>query len=717
MPDIWINFSRKITAATAPSAAGQLRIRSGLMADLNPAQLQAVKTLSGPLLVLAGAGTGKTRVVTFRIANLIKHGIRPSRILGVTFTNKAADEMQERVGALIGKRLKDRPLISTFHSHCVKILRRHIRRLGYPEKFAICDRGDQESIARSVLREIRVPNESLRPGDLIHFVSSWKSRSISPADAVRLAQTDKEHLAAMGYRRYQRTLKATGAVDFDDLLLCTEELFREHQDVLDEEAGRFDHVLVDEYQDTNGSQYRIVKALASGHRNLCVVGDDDQSIYGWRGAEVEHILRFAEDWPDATVVRLEDNYRSTAEILDLANRLIAFNRTRHQKVLRASRRGGPKPLVRQHEDENAEAREVVAEIRRMIQHEHLEPRDFAILFRTNEQPRVFETELRKTKLPYVLLGGMSFYDRKEVRDIVSYLKTVINPQDETALLRIINTPPRGIGQKAVEWLMQQAVSKGTPLWTVMHSSTGLPEAAQNSVQRFVDLIEGFRAGLQRPPLAAAVRDLIAKVGYEAELKRLYSEPNDFESRWDAVQEVVNALAAYESKTKKPTLEGFLDEIVVGDRDMDNDKEKQLQRNAVVLMTLHSAKGLEFPHVYMVGMEEGILPHHRSVGGNEAGVEEERRLCYVGVTRARERLTLSLPLTRRKWGKARDTIPSRFLYEMTGQADNPQAIARRQEALREASRNRRPKPPPRATPSAAPNAAGLAVRARRHPTEP
>lgn len=669
------------------------------MAELNPAQQHAVKTLSGPLLVLAGAGTGKTRVVTFRIANLIKHGTRPSRILGVTFTNKAADEMQERVGALIGKRLKDRPFISTFHAHCVKILRRHIRRLGYPEKFAICDRGDQESIARSALREIRVPNESLRPGDLIHFISGWKSHSISPPDAVRLAQTDKEHLAAMGYRRYQRTLKATGAVDFDDLLLCTEELFQQHRDVLDEEAGRFDHVLVDEYQDTNGSQYRIVKALASRHRNLCVVGDDDQSIYGWRGAEVEHILRFAEDWPDARVVRLEDNYRSTAEILELANRLIAFNRTRHQKVLRASRRGGPKPLVRQHEDENAEAREVVDEIRRMIQHEHLEPRDFAILFRTNEQPRAFETELRKLKLPYVLLGGMSFYDRKEVRDVVAYLKTLVSPQDETSLLRIINAPPRGIGQKAVESLMQQAVSQGQPVWSVMHSGGGLPEPARSSVHKFVAMVKRFQGRVQHGPLLAAVRDLISEVGYEAELQRLYSDPSEFQSRWDAVQEVINALAAYEAKSKKPTLSGFLDEIVLGDRDMDNDKEKQLQRNAVVLMTLHSAKGLEFPHVYMVGMEEGILPHHRSLGGDETGVEEERRLCYVGVTRARERLTLSFPLTRMKWGKARDTIPSRFLYEMTGQAENAQAIARRQQALREASRSRRPNPATRAASAA------------------
>jgi DNA helicase-2/ATP-dependent DNA helicase PcrA len=655
-----------------------------MSADLNPAQKKAVHTLSGPLLVLAGAGTGKTRVVTFRIANLIRHRIRPSRILAVTFTNKAAAEMQERIGGLLGKRLKERPFVSTFHAHCVQILRRHIRKLGYPEKFAIYDRGDQESIARSVLREIRVPNESLRPGDLIHLVSHWKSHSISPADASRIARTDKEHLASMAYRRYQQALKNAGAVDFDDLLLCTEQLFEKHPDALQDEAGRFDHVLVDEYQDTNGTQYRIVKALASGHRNLCVVGDDDQSIYGWRGAEVEHILRFADDWPDATVVRLEENYRSTAEILGLANRLIVFNKHRHDKVLRASRQGGEKPRVLQFADENAEAREVVDEIRRQIEHSHLEPRDFAILFRTNEQPRAFETELRRLKLPYVLLGGMSFFDRKEVRDILAYLKLLATPDDEVSLLRIINTPPRGIGQKAVESLMAQAVEQGQPIWKVMTATSGLPANVQPAVHRFVDLIKDFRQRTEHGSLVDGVRSLIAAVGYEQELHRLYPDPNEQQSRWDAVQEVVNALAAYETKAKRPTLTGFLDEVVLGDRDFDDDKEKQLQRNAIVLMTLHSAKGLEFPHVYMVGMEEGILPHHRSLADDEAGVDEERRLCYVGVTRAQERLTLSFPLTRMKWGKPRDTLPSRFLYELTGRADNPQAVAMRQQLLRQAS---------------------------------
>jgi DNA helicase-2/ATP-dependent DNA helicase PcrA len=655
--------------------------------ELNPAQETAVNTLSGPLLVLAGAGTGKTRVVTYRIAKLIRHGIRPDRILAVTFTNKAAAEMQERIGGLLGKRLKERPVISTFHSHCVRVLRRHIRLLGYPERFAIYDRGDQESLARGVLREIRVPGESLRPGDMISLISGWKSRSITPAKATRVARSDKEHLASMAYRRYQQALRNAGAVDFDDLLLCTEELFREHADVLCEEAALFDHLLIDEYQDTNGSQYRIVKALAMEHRNLCVVGDDDQSIYGWRGAEVEHILSFARDWPDATVVRLEENYRSTAEILEYANRLIRFNKQRHEKALRAARCGGEGPRVQQYTDETAEAKVLVAEIRRLIQCGDLEPRDIAILFRTNEQTRAFETELRRADLPYVLVGGMSFFDRKEVRDILAYLKVLASPEDEVSLLRVINNPPRGIGPKTVQQLMETAVSQGKSVWDVMCSAGSLPAVPHEPVARFVDLIQQFRKR-RRGPLSKLARDLISAIDYEGELARLYHDTDERQTRLDAVQEVVNALASYETKTRKPTLLGFLDEVALGDRDFDNEKEKQLARNAIALMTVHSAKGLEFPHVYMVGMEEGILPHRRSLKMGDGAVEEERRLCYVGVTRAEDRLTLSFPLTRMKWGKPRETIPSRFLYELTGRADNPRDIAGMQKAGREGRRKRR-----------------------------
>ena len=645
---------------------------------LNPPQQKAVNTLSGPLLVLAGAGTGKTRVVTYRIAKLIKSGIQADRILAVTFTNKAAAEMQERIGGLLGKKTAKQPVTSTFHSHCVRVLRRQIQHLGYPRKFSIYDRGDQESLARGVLRDIRVPNETLRPGDLLRFIGGWKTKCIRPADAAAIASTDKEHLAAMAYRRYQKGLKQRGAVDFDDLLLLTEELFTNFEDVRREEAALFDHLLIDEYQDTNGSQYRIVKSLAQDHRNLCVVGDDDQSIYGWRGAEVEHILRFSRDWPDSTVVWLENNYRSTAEILTIANRLIAFNKKRHPKELKAARSGGKKPQIEQYPNETKEAEGVVADIARLLRQPDWEPNDFAILFRTNEQPRAFETELRRAGLPYVLIGGMSFFDRKEVRDVLAYMKVIDSPEDEVSLLRIINTPPRGLGGKSVEALTKEAVQQGQPLWSILGQpavAASLPDAAQRACQELRSLVDMFQQRFKNGPMVDAMRAMLKRVDYESELRRLYDNPNDREARMAALEELANALGAYETKAKKPTLAGFLDEVALGGPDFNDEKDKQLKRNAIVLMTLHSAKGLEFPHVYMVGMEEGLLPHHRSVAIEGEAIDEERRLCYVGVTRAQDYLTLSMALTRRKWGKPRDTIPSRFLFELIGQADNPHAAVK------------------------------------------
>ena len=651
---------------------------SSMPHDLNPAQKDAVQTLSGPLLVLAGAGTGKTRVVTYRISELVKHGVAPERILAVTFTNKAAAEMQQRTAALLKKRRKERPEISTFHSLCARILRRQIHHLGYPAKFAIYDRGDQESVARAALREIKVPGQALRPGDLIQMIGRWKSSSIRPRQASALAETDKEHLAAAAYRRYQNNLKTTGAVDFDDLLLLVEDLFRKFPAVRREESGRFDQLLIDEYQDTNGSQYRIVKTLAAGHRNLCVVGDDDQSIYGWRGAEVEHILRFRRDWPEAKVVRLEENYRSTAAILTMANHLITFNKNRHKKVLRAARRGGQIPRILQFKDESEEAAGIVGDIRQRLTAPGAQPRDFAILFRTNEQPRAFELELRAAKLPYVLIGGMSFYDRKEVRDVLAYLKLVVNPHDEISLLRVINTPPRGIGQSTVARMMKQATSGGKSLWDVLSAapqSGNLSPAATAGIGKFCGVIRQFHQQRERGSLADLANRLIGEVGYRDELVRLYADPNERQTRLASVEEVVNALASYEHGRRRPTLKNFLDDAALGGRDDLDEKESQLDRNAIALMTLHSAKGLEFPNVTLVGMEEGILPHHRSVAADGSAIEEERRLCYVGVTRAQDRLTLSLSLTRRKWGKSRPTQPSRFLFELTGQADRPHATPR------------------------------------------
>ncbi len=660
---------------------------------LNPAQADAVNTRSGPLLVLAGAGTGKTRVVTFRIANLIRHGVAPDRILAVTFTNKAAGEMKERIGELLGysKRKKKKgekrpePTISTFHAHCVRVLRRHAKALGYPAKFSIYDRSDQESLARAVLRELRLPGTALKPGDLLAIISNWKNASIHPDQAPMVASSDKEHLAASGYRRYQEGLKSRGAMDFDDLLLQTEVLFDQHQEIRDVEAGKFDHVLVDEYQDTNGSQYRITKHLTQKHRNLCVVGDDDQSIYAWRGADVTHILNFKKDWPDAKIVCLESNYRSCGSILEMANRLIKFNSERHDKVLRPSRPPGSRPRIAQHKDEIKEAQSVVAEIRHLIDNEHVQPRDIAILFRTNEQPRLFETELRKADVPYVMLGSQSFFDRREVRDMVAYLKWIDQPDDEVSLLRIINTPSRGISPKSVKTLMENAVSEGVPVWQIMQRPevvSQLSSVAQRGVENLRSLHQDIRLSAQSDSLQSAMEMLVTRTAYADEINRLYDEPEDRQARMASIGEVTNAISAFEDNRDEADLTGFLADIALSGREMGNEKDKLAMQNAVWLLTLHAAKGLEFPFVYMVGMEEGLLPHTRSVkSGRQEDIAEERRLCYVGITRAQEKLTMSMALTRRKWGKPRPTIPSQFLYEVTGQADNPNRYRKRRAPVR------------------------------------
>ena len=675
---------------------------------LNPAQREAVQTLSGPLLVLAGAGTGKTRVITYRIAALVRSGIRPNRILAVTFTNKAAREMRERALRLLGRRRQqvDPPEISTFHSLCVRILRRHIRRLGYPADFAIYDRSDQETVARGALRELRVASDRLRPGDLVSRISALKAQSLGPAAAREAALGDLGQTVAAAYERYQTTLRAAGAVDFDDLLLLTESLFGEYPEVRFAEASRFDHLLIDEYQDTNGLQYRIVRALAERHRNLCVVGDDDQSIYGWRGAEVEHILHFARDWPDAKVVKLEDNYRCRAPIIEVANRLISHNASRHAKTLRPAKPGGDPPRFARFDDESREAEAVVSEIRRRLDQEAT-PRvvasDFAILFRTNEQPRAFEIELRRARVPYVLVGGQSFYDRREIKDLMSYLRVLANPTDEVSLLRIINVPARGIGPGSVESLLAVAVARGEPLWAALpHALSGgaVPEAVGARVSAFVDLIEQHRTRVARTPLVDLIRGLVDAIGYRAELSRLYPAAGDAEARWASVEELFNAAALFAARVDTPTLRGFLEEAVLAGREDDRDEADPRREHAVTLMTLHSAKGLEFKHVYLVGMEEGLLPHHRALAERDGEVAEERRLCYVGVTRAQESLTVTMAKTRMKWGRAEPAIPSRFVAEMRGETARAVALAEAERARRgrgdrgpdgDAPRRERPKP--------------------------
>jgi len=663
--------------------------------SLNTAQKAAVETLSGPLLVLAGAGTGKTHTVTHRIARLIRSGIQPNRILAVTFTNKAAKEMQQRIAKLLpsqspprkqGK--QNRPETSTFHSLCVRILRRRITLLGYPAQFAIYDRGDQESIARQVLREIKVSDAALKPAELLTRISDWKNKGYSPEIlANEVANTAKDHLASIAYQRYQNALRTVGAVDFDDLLLLTEELFRKFPEVLQEESARFDHLLIDEYQDTNMSQYRIVRGLALPHRNICAVGDDDQAIYGWRGADVRHILNFPKDWTDAKVIRLEENYRSTKQIIDWANRLIVFNQHRHGKKLVSPIQGDP-PTILQCPDGENEAKLIVAKIKERIATTGQPYRNFAILFRTNDQPRAFEMELRSQKIPYVLVGSQSFFDRKEVRDILAYLKVLHRPKDDVSLLRILNTPPRGIGQTTVKQLTESAIAEKRSIWESLAAPPtersdvsrlalqGVENAPQGDAANFRSLIETQRQTLHREFSVQHLKDFISAIQYEREINRQYTEEQERGERWDLVGEVVNAAAEYIEGVERPTLGEFLDQTSLAGNDFGSSGKNETTQNAVVLMTLHAAKGLEFPEVYMVGMEEGTLPHHRSVLAappaerSENAVDEERRLCYVGVTRAKRRLTLALALQRMKWGKPRPTVPSRFLYELTGQTDNP-----------------------------------------------
>ncbi|MCL2005454.1 MAG: UvrD-helicase domain-containing protein [Planctomycetaceae bacterium] len=649
--------------------------------SLNPAQAAAVATPSGPLLVLAGAGTGKTRVVTHRITRLIQNGVQPNRILAVTFTNKAAKEMQLRIAKLLGSQNKqNRPETSTFHSLCVKILRRQITQLGYPQQFAIYDRSDQESIARQVLREIKVSDAALKPAELLARIGNWKNAGLSP-EALAYASgsvnsSAKDYLASLAYQRYQNALRTVGAVDFDDLLLLTEEIFRKFPDTLKEEAARFDHLLIDEYQDTNMSQYRIVRGLALPHRNICAVGDDDQAIYGWRGADVRHILNFQKDWQDAKVIRLEDNYRSTKPIVDWANHLIVFNQHRHGKKLVSSLPGDP-PTILQCPDGDHEAKIIVAKIKERIAATGQPFSNFAILFRTNEQPRAFEMELRSQSIPYVLVGSQSFFDRKEVRDLLAYLKVLHRPKDDVSLLRILNTPPRGIGQTTVKQLTERAIAGKTSIWEALDTNVsrlalqGVEIAPQGDTADFRLLIEQQRQNLHREFSVQNLKDFIAAIQYEREINRQYADEAERGERWDLVGEVVNAAAEYIDEASRPTLGEFLDQTSLAGNDFGSNGKNETTQNAVVLMTLHAAKGLEFPEVYMVGMEEGTLPHHRSVKEeDESAVDEERRLCYVGVTRAERRLTLALALQRMKWGKPRPTVPSRFLYELTGQTGSP-----------------------------------------------
>ena len=659
------------TSGAGATAAGQPRQIAASLKDLNSSQLDAALTLEGPLLVLAGAGTGKTRVITYRMAELIRSGIDATRILSVTFTNKAAKEMAERMSHFLGRRPRSRPTISTFHSLCVKILREEIEALGYPRKFVIYDRGDQESAARKALRDIKVTDTALKPSDLLSQISRWKMVGVLPELATEYSNDDRAFLAAAGYRRYQQSLRASGAVDFDDLLLLTAQLFDQFPEVLARQQSKFDRVQIDEYQDTNEMQFQIVAALVKPHHNLCVVGDDDQSIYGWRGAEVKHILGFQQHFPGAKIVRLQDNYRCTTEIIRLANQLVSHNRSRHEKTLIAHKEG-PTPAIKPYADEQTEAEGVVREINYLIKELKVPPQDIAILFRTNEQPRIFETELRRVRVPYLLVGGQSFFDRKEVRDVMAYLKVLSNPHDEVSLLRIINTPQRGIGDTSLEKLLTRAVKSGKKIWDVIPDALAEKEISQKTskaIEGFRQMMDDFRSRFHKPgtSLADHLQSLLHDIDYEGEIEKQYKAADQQLARSAVLDECIQSLREYEQRSPLPDLSDFLEQTSLNGNDRQFGEDDSFDQPAVKLMTLHSAKGLEFPRVYLVGLEEGLLPHKRSVTEEmETGstaIEEERRLAYVGITRARDFLTISYAQSRMKWGKRYLTKPSRFLAEM------------------------------------------------------
>jgi superfamily I DNA/RNA helicase len=653
---------------------------------LNPQQRMAAETIKGPVLILAGAGTGKTRVITFRIAHMVARGIAPGNILGVTFTNKAAREMRERVNKLLPKSKaqspkskadkEDRPTICTFHSLCVRILRQHIEKLGYKRNFVIYDESEQLSAVKKILANISAKGEKTDPGAVLAMLSKFKnggenSKVFGDENIRALA----EHIA----KRYESALHACNAVDFDDLILLTLRLFREHPDALEACRAKYRYVMVDEYQDTNAAQFQLVHALTVEHRNLCVVGDDDQSIYGWRGAEVANLLDMEKHFPEIKVVKLEQNYRSTTTILNAANAIIKNNVRRRLKQLWSQKGTGAKIQLQTYENDEAEAREIVVQIEFLRLTRRAPWQDCAILFRTNQQSRPLETELRKAGVRYHLIGGQSFFDRREVKDFLAYLKTFINPHDDISLLRIANVPARGLSDVTMERLLGASHERKSSVFSAMKNplvTTTFQANTRKSIEAFVEFVEQTRGGLQSavgvPPADQNFRQdaestlqswadkFLDEIGYFNELRRSEKDVENGDGRVRNLKEIIATLDASSSPDAplSERLEKFLEDIML---DSDREDEEQNKGDAVTLITMHSCKGLEFPHVYIVGLEDGLLPHTRSKV--EGTMDEERRLFYVAVTRAMLTLTISHCGGRKKYGQLLPCQPSPFLKEL------------------------------------------------------
>ena len=627
------------------------------LSQLNPEQRRAAETLDGPVLILAGAGSGKTRALTWRVANLIDHGVAPWSILALTFTNKAAREMKDRVRRLIGDEQAEEAWISTFHSTCARILRRDIEKIGYSRSFVIYDDDDQQRLLKDILKQLNIDDKFLPVREVRARISDAKNKMETPDEWFRHSYRDRRCSMIHDVMcEYEKRMKSLNALDFDDLLLKTLELLADHPPVLEAYRRRFRYVLVDEYQDTNRTQYELVRLLTAESRNLCVVGDDDQSIYGWRGADIRNILDFEKDYPDAAVIKLEQNYRSTANILDAANQVIVHNGGRKDKTLWTEKEAGEKLRLYTAEDERDEAAWIAKRIGEMKK-AGISLGEIAVLYRTNAQSRVIEELMMQAGLPYRVFGGQKFYDRKEVRDILAYLRVIVNPQDDISLARIINVPKRSIGDTTVEALQTHAARQGMPLYSALFDMPeDLNSRARNSVAGFARMMTLLSAMKETLDLESFVQQLVETTGLEEQYRR--EDTEESQSRIENIREFLGSVHEFAAAGEEATLEAYLENVALV-TDLDRTEERS---DFVTMMTLHSAKGLEFDNVFMPGLEEGIFPSSRSVEEGDR-LEEERRLMYVGITRARKRLYLSRAASRMLYNQYSANPPSRFLDEI------------------------------------------------------
>lgn len=626
---------------------------------LNPQQAEAVINTEGPMLIMAGAGSGKTKVLTCRVANLLQKGVRPYRILAITFTNKAAAEMRERVNNMSGPAAKDVWLF-TFHAFCARFLRMEIDKLpGYGGNFAIYDTADSQNLIKQILKEMNLDDKRFQPSGILSRISNAKNALQDAAAFARQAGDFYEQKVADIYSRYEQKLQLNNALDFDDLLMLSIKLLQENKEVREKYQDRFDYLLVDEYQDTNHAQYLLTKFLAAKHRNICVVGDADQSIYGWRGADIQNILDFEKDYPDAKVIKLEQNYRSTQIILDAANAVIENNTGRKPKNLWTENKSGADIIYFQAVDERDEARFVIEQLQNLQRTENKKLGDMAILYRTNTQSRIFEEMLIKSGISYNMVGGLKFYERKEIKDIIAYLRVIFNPADSLSLLRIINVPKRGIGDASLAKIQAYAAANNVSLFEAVSNAAAIDGLSSRFVSKLDDLA-GIIFELMNLANEAPVEDLIDRVlrdtGYLEELEN--ERTPQAQSRIDNLHELISVAQEFAASEEENNLENFLAHVaLVSDID-----DTELGEDAITLMTLHSSKGLEFPVVFLVGMEEGLFPHARTLM-DETEIEEERRLCYVGITRAKEKLFLSSTKMRTIYGNTVTYPPSRFLQEI------------------------------------------------------